>query len=127
MPVTEINIAKGKDKDFLRQLIECIHSVLVQTLEIPEEDKNLRVIEIDPDLFYSKKPYEIFIQITLFKGRTIETKKELYQNIVQELHQKLSIDKNTVFIILNEQPLENWGLRGGQIASDINIGFNINK
>ncbi|WP_028980193.1 tautomerase family protein [Sporocytophaga myxococcoides] len=126
MPVTEISIAKGKDKDFLLQLIECIHSVLVQTLQIPEEDKNLRLIEFDPALFYSKKPYEIFMQITLFKGRTTETKKLLYQNIVQELDKKLSIDKNTVFIILNEQPLENWGLRGGQIASDIIIGFNIN-
>ncbi|MBO9703173.1 MAG: tautomerase family protein [Sporocytophaga sp.] len=110
----------------MRQLIESTHSVLVQTLEIPDEDKNLRVIEFDPDLFYSKKPYEIFIQITLFKGRTIETKKVLFQNIVQELNKKLSIDKDSVFIVLNEQPLENWGLRGGQIASDINIGFNIN-
>lgn len=127
MPVTEISIARGKDKVFLRQLIECTHSVLIKTLEIPEDDKNLRVIEFDPDLFYSKKPYEIFIQITLFKGRTIETKKALYQNIVQELDKKLSINPNTIFIILNEQPLENWGLRGGQIASDINIGFNINK
>ncbi|WP_262506816.1 hypothetical protein [Sporocytophaga myxococcoides] len=39
MPVTDISIAKGKDKDFLLQLIEYIHSVLVHTLQILKKIK----------------------------------------------------------------------------------------
>jgi phenylpyruvate tautomerase PptA (4-oxalocrotonate tautomerase family) len=78
MPVTEINIAKGNDKRFLRQLIDCVHSVLVQIIEIPQNDKNIRLKEFEPDFFDTKEPYKIFIEITLFSGRTIETKKELY-------------------------------------------------
>jgi len=127
MPVTEINIAKGKDKKFLRQLMDEVHSVLVQTLELPKDDKNIRLKEFDPDFFDAKKPYEIFIEITLFSGRTTKTKKELYKNIVYQLNKQLSVDINTVFIILNEQPLENWGIRGGLSALDVNLGFKVNK
>ena len=28
-------------------------------------------------------------------------------------------------VVLNEQPLENWGIRGGQAASDVSLGFQV--
>jgi len=30
-----------------------------------------------------------------------------------------------VFIVLNEQPRENWGIRGGIPASEIGLGFKV--
>jgi hypothetical protein len=30
-----------------------------------------------------------------------------------------------VLIVLHEPPLENWGIRGGQAATDVQLGFKI--
>jgi len=47
----------------------------------------------------------------------------LYKTIVSNLEQKFGIPKNHVKILLREIPKENWGIRGGQAACDIDIGF----
>jgi len=62
----------------------------------------------------------------LFTGRTKETKSQLFQLIVKRLNDKLGIDPQTVFMVLNEQPLENWEVRGGISAADIQFGLKIN-
>jgi phenylpyruvate tautomerase PptA (4-oxalocrotonate tautomerase family) len=35
----------------------------------------------------------------------------------------LGVDPRDVLIVLNEIPLENWGIRGGQSAADVDLGF----
>ena len=72
-----------------------------------------------------KPPYRYIIEITLFSGRTVETKRKLYQTIAESLAAKTGIDINSIFIVLNEQPMENWGVRGGKAACDIDPGFNV--
>jgi hypothetical protein len=41
----------------------------VETRTKASDDKNIRLKEFDPLFFETKKPYEIFIEITLFEGR----------------------------------------------------------
>ncbi len=125
MPSVRIEIADGHDHNFLRSLIEIVADCLVDVLQLLEDDKNIRLIQYSPDLFLSKSPYEIFIEIFLFSGRSAKIKKILYKEIVNKLSDKLNVNKNTVFIILNEQPKENWGIRGGIGADEIELGFNI--
>lgn len=125
MPLTEINIAEGQSGAFKRTFMDSVHAALVECLAIPENDKNIRLKEFDPVLFDSKPPYKYFIEITLFLGRKPETKKKLYQTIVQTLKGALDIDPLEVFILLKEQPLENWGIRGGIPANEVDLGFAI--
>lgn len=47
--------------------------------------------------------------------------KNLYKKIVEKLDARLSIKGETVFIILNEQPKVDLGVRGGKPASDIKL------
>ena len=72
-----------------------------------------------------KAPYSIIIEISMFSGRTLETKKKLYQTIVNTLSDKMKIAKKEIFIVVSEQPKENWGVRGGIAACDLDIGFKI--
>lgn len=61
----------------------------------------------------------------MFKGRTRETKKKLFRSIVIALDSNgLSPYKN-ILITLNEQPTENWGVRGGIPADEADLGFKI--
>jgi phenylpyruvate tautomerase PptA (4-oxalocrotonate tautomerase family) len=72
-----------------------------------------------------KNPYKILIEITLFSGRSDTTKKLLFKEIVSNLTKHLKIQATDVFIVLNEQPKCNWGLRGGIPASEIELGFKV--
>jgi hypothetical protein len=42
-----------------------------------------------------------------------------------EARRGLSPETKDVFIVLQEVPVENWGLRGGIAATDIDFGFKI--
>lgn len=126
MPTVKIELQQGKDKKTLIQLRNLVMDSVVDVLQLPADDRNIRIIEFHPDLFQMKPPYEILIEISLFIGRTKEVKKILYQTIVERLESKGIADKNKVFIVLNEIPAENWGIRGGIPADEINLSFKIN-
>lgn len=101
--------------------MDCIQ----EALKLPANDRNIRLCEYEKGLFQMKEPYKIIIEITLFSGRTIAIKRNLYQFLVNSLQEKLAIKKEEIFILLNEQPKENWGIRGGIAGSDVDLGFKV--
>jgi len=125
MPLIRIDIAKGNDKEFLISLINETMNCIQEVLQLPSNDRNIRLTEFDNELFYMKPPYQLIIEISMFSGRTVETKRKLYQQIVAQLSAVLNLNKEAIFILINEQPKENWGIRGGIAASDLDLGFKI--
>ncbi|MPM06082.1 putative protein.1 [bioreactor metagenome] len=125
MPLVKIETIKGRDRKFLLLLIDSVMNSVQSVLALPADDRNIRLIEYDQELFVMKEPYKYLIEITLFSGRTLNTRKALYANIVSTLEEKAGIRKEEVFIVLNEQPPENWGVRGGTAASDIILDFKV--
>ena len=51
-------------------------------------------------------------------------KRALYRGIVEKL-EGLGVPRDHVKILLRELPKENWGIRGGQAACDLELGFKI--
>ncbi|HAN00681.1 MAG TPA: tautomerase family protein [Marinilabiliales bacterium] len=123
MPLVKVELQKGYDRLKLIKLREIVMSQVVQTLQLPENDQNFRLIEYEPDFFQMKPPYKVIIEISLFSGRTPKTKKLLFQNLVQQLETHQLFERKEVFILLNEQPIENWGVRGGIPANELELGF----
>ena len=125
MPLVKIEIAKGESRQFLVSLknitMDCIRTIL----EIPEDDRNIRVGEYDPELFSMKPPYRIIIQIIMFTGRKNDTKKRLYDHIVSTLSDELGIERGSILIVLNEQPMINWGIRGGLAADEVKLDYRV--
>jgi phenylpyruvate tautomerase PptA (4-oxalocrotonate tautomerase family) len=126
MPTVKIELKKGRDKQTLLKIRDLVLDSVVESLKLPADDRNIRLIEYEPEFFQMKPPYEMLIEITMFSGRTKETKKRLYQTIVEKLDSNGLMNKNKVFIILNEQPAENWGIHGGIPADEIDLGFKVN-
>jgi phenylpyruvate tautomerase PptA (4-oxalocrotonate tautomerase family) len=127
MPLVTITISKGKTKEFKKSISDDVHDSLVAAFKIPDHDRNQRIIEVSPeDLECPSGKVENFITIemTVFPGRSLQAKKALYREIVSRL-QRLEIQSDDILIILNEPPLENWGIRGGYPASEVDIGFRI--
>ena len=128
MPLVKITIRSGKSTDYKKALLDGVHNALVQTFRIPEHDRFQMFYELDMDHFESpanRTDNITIIELTVFNGRSYKAKKDLYKTIVDNLATTPGIDGNDIMIILNEPPLENWGIRGGKPASEVDLGFNI--
>ena len=125
MPFTKVSLAKGNNKTFLNEFKEEIINSIIDVLKLPSDDKNIFIMEYEKEHFEMKDPYKYLIEITMFSGRTDETKRLLFSTIVERLNNKLNIEKESIFILINEQPLNNWGIRGGKSAEDIDLEFKV--
>ncbi len=65
------------------------------------------------------------VTIDAFEGRSTDAKRALYQQIVNSL-EPLGIPRDHVSIVVRDIPRANWGIRGGLVASDIDLGFDVN-
>jgi phenylpyruvate tautomerase PptA (4-oxalocrotonate tautomerase family) len=100
----------------------------VQSFKIAEHDRIQMLHELDDERFEAppaKTDNVTVIEITAFKGRSNEAKKQLYQAIVNNLGKAPGIRGDDIIIILHEPPLENWGIRAGKPASEVNLGFKV--
>jgi phenylpyruvate tautomerase PptA (4-oxalocrotonate tautomerase family) len=128
MPLVTITMIQGKTREFKKSILDAVHDSLVAAFEILDHDRNQRIAEIQSDSFeypLGKTENFVTIELTVFPGRSLQAKKTLYQEIVSRL-QRLEIQGDDILIVLNEPPLENWGIRGGYPASEVDIGFKIN-
>ncbi|WP_394816944.1 tautomerase family protein, partial [Streptomyces lonegramiae] len=55
----------------------------------------------------------------------VPAKRNLYREIVTRL-EAVGIPADHITIVLRESALENWGVRGGQAACDVSLGFDVN-
>ncbi len=127
MPLVRIEIEKGNSVEYKKAILDGVHSALVECISIPDHDRRQRCYELDPVNFEhdGRSSQYTIIEITMFKGRSYEAKKALYSAIVRNLELKPGIPGNDITIIIHEPTLENWGIRGGKPASEVDLGFNV--
>lgn len=92
---------------------------------IPDDDRIQRLYEISKKNFDVSSEDFTLIEITIFEGRSIETKRLLYSSIVDNLSQNPGISSKNILIVLHEVPLVNWGISGGRPASEVDLGFKV--
>ena len=127
MPNTRIEVKRGWIGEQRAAVIEAVHAAMVETIRIPEHDRALRLIEHDPADFSAptdKSDKYTLIEITLFAGRSPEAKRRLYRALVRNLS-ALGIPPMDIKTVLIEVPMEDWGIRGGKAASEVDLGFEV--
>lgn len=125
MPLTRIEVRKQWPAEQVQAIMEAVLEAQREALQLPVNDRQLRYIEHKPEQFHvppGKSENYTLVEISLFAGRSIEAKRALYRAVVKNLG-ALGIAANDVFIVLNEIALENWGIRGGIPACDVDLGF----
>jgi phenylpyruvate tautomerase PptA (4-oxalocrotonate tautomerase family) len=126
MPSTRIVTgcwARGSE----RKVIEAVQSALVSALKLPEKDRDVVIDTYDETsriVMTGRSQRYTRVEVTLFAGRSMEAKRELYRAVVANLA-GLGVPETEVKTILIEVPTENWGLRGGYPASELDLGFKI--
>jgi len=126
MPNTTIETRSGWIAE-APAVINAVQSALREALQLPEWDRTVRLIEHQPSHFAcppGKGPRYTLVEVTMFAGRSMDAKRSLYKAIVRSLG-ALGVPAGDIKITLIEVPQENWGIRGGQPASEISLGFEI--
>ncbi len=127
MPITRIEGRRPRSAEEVQALIEAVYLAQREGLKVPEWDRQIRYIEHRPENFHvvpGRSENYLLVEISLFAGRSVEAKRALYRAVVQRLG-RLGVDAQDITILLHEVPAENWGIRGGQVASEVELGFKV--
>ena len=128
MPLVQIDVQQGHSTAHRRAILDGVHAALVECFKIPDHDRHQVLREHAGENFDrppGKSENVTVVQLFAFAGRSREAKRDLFAAIVRNLQRAPGIDPLDVFIVLCEPPRENWGIRGGQQASGLDLGFKV--
>jgi phenylpyruvate tautomerase PptA (4-oxalocrotonate tautomerase family) len=127
MPLVRIEILKGRSTAERKRLLQAVHAALVEAFRIPEDDRTQRITEHDPENFEippGRSENYTLVEITAFPGRSPTAKRALYKAIVRNLGEG-GISADDILVVLQEPSMENWGIRGGRSADEVDLGFQV--
>jgi phenylpyruvate tautomerase PptA (4-oxalocrotonate tautomerase family) len=127
MPSATIEVRRQYSQIEEEGIIEAVHTAMIEALKIPITDKTIRLIVHEPHRFTAppgKTDKYTLVNIDLFSGRSLDAKKALYQAIVRNFTE-FGIPADQIKILLRESPAENWGIKGGIPASEVDLGFKV--
>jgi phenylpyruvate tautomerase PptA (4-oxalocrotonate tautomerase family) len=97
------------------RMSQAIHSCVVDALKFPLEKRAHRFFHMERGDFYwpasASEKYTI-IEISMFEGRSIETRKHLIRLLFQRVCAQADRKPNEIEITITETPKCNWGFRG---------------
>ncbi len=125
MPNATIEVRRRYTPEEEAAIIDAVHAAMMEGLKIPEGDKTVRLVVHEPHRFPHESEWYTLVDIDLFSGRSFGAKKALYEAIVRNLG-PFGIPGDQIKILLRESPAENWGIRGGVPASEVDLGFEVN-
>ncbi len=109
-----------------RQLLNAVQAALEEGIKIPDWDRDI-VVDIYNDNLRVSPPNRTSkytrIEIGLYAGRSLDSKRALYRAIVRNLA-GLGVEANDLKTILLEFPLDNCAPHGAEAACDIqDLGY----
>jgi phenylpyruvate tautomerase PptA (4-oxalocrotonate tautomerase family) len=129
MPFAIIEVGHSWSDEQEVAIIDAVHNALVAAFKIPQNDKHVRLIEHKPHRFaapptLAHPELSTLVSIDCIAGRSLDAKRALYREIVERL-EPIGIPRDHVSIVVRESPLDNWGIWGGQPASEVDLGFKV--
>lgn len=127
MPLVRIEVREGWSDLDKGRLLQAVHEALVYAFKIPDDDRTQRIVEHraeDFELPPGRSEKYVLIEITAFPGRSTEAKRALYAAIVRNVGE-VGVPLEDVMIVLHDTPMENWGIRGGRSADEVDLGYQL--
>ena len=121
MPFVRISLRKGKSPDYLKALSDNIQHALVDTFDVPENDRFQTIHQHDENELIFDRTYLagprsddfVYISITIGRPRTAETKKALYRRLVDLLAQSPGLRPEDVMIVISTSAPEDCSFGDG--------------
>ena len=128
VPNATIEIRRQCSREDEEGMIDAIHAAMIEALKIPERDKTIRLVVHEPHRFPAPPGRDnryTLVDIDLIAGRSLDAKKALYRAIVKNF-EPFGIPADHIKVLLRESPAEDWGVRGGVPASEVDLGYEVN-
>jgi phenylpyruvate tautomerase PptA (4-oxalocrotonate tautomerase family) len=127
--LARIDVLEGRTVDEKHAMVEAVRGALSEALHAPAEDPTVRLAEYPAELYilpYPDRHSDRFalVEITLFAGRSMDTKRHLYDAVVRQLSD-VGVPPKDVLIVLHESPMHNWAVDGGTPANEADVGFDV--
>ncbi|BAT53845.1 hypothetical protein NOS3756_28080 [Nostoc sp. NIES-3756] len=109
------------------ELSDIIHASLVKVLKISPEKRFHRFLPLDKTDFYyppDRTENYLVIEIVMFDGRTVDTKKQLLRDLIKSINEQLQIAVNDIEITIFETAKHNWGIRGVP-GDELNLNYKV--
>ncbi|ODG97678.1 4-oxalocrotonate tautomerase [Nostoc sp. KVJ20] len=97
------------------ELSNIIHTSVIEVLQLTPEKRFHRFFPLDQSDFYypsDRSDNYLIIEISMFEGRSVETKKQLIHLLIKNINENLNIPVYDIEITIFETPKYNWGIRG---------------
>ena len=109
------------------RLSDIIHDAAMAELGLPEDKRFHRFIALEPADF--RHPADrgagyTVIEISMFEGRSAETKKALLHRLMADIAAGLDLPPKAIEITIFETPRANWGIRG-QTGDALTLGYKV--
>ncbi len=129
VPSSQVEVRRQYSRVDEVGIIDAVHESLVAAFKIPPGDRHVRLVVHEAHRFataprLSQPDRYTLVTIDCFAGRSIDAKRSLYQEIVDRLT-PFGIPADHVTIVVRDSTTENWGIRGGRAACDVDLGFDI--
>lgn len=96
-------------------LSDIVHATNRGVLGLPDDKRFHRFIALDAEDFVhppDRSPAYTIIEISMFEGRGVDTKKALLKAMMKNISDGLGIALEDIEITLFETPKANWAIRG---------------
>jgi phenylpyruvate tautomerase PptA (4-oxalocrotonate tautomerase family) len=129
MALARVELLHGRSVEDKEAIVTAVRAALSTALGAPPEDPTVRLAEYPSGQMTVPYPDRIsdrytLVEVTMFAGRSLATKRRLYKEIVAGLG-RCGVPPNDVLIVVHEPPMENWGVSGGLPASEVDPGFKV--
>lgn len=122
MPLSRISLQAGKPASYRRAVLDAVQRALVETFNVPSDDRFMVLTEHDREDFVFDRGYLgidrsddfVLIQLTVSNTRPLAKKQALYKRIVGLLAESPGIRPEDVMINLVEVLPENWSFGHGE-------------
>ena len=120
--------ARAEHLDRVRSaLSDAIHTVMMRTLGLPEDKRFHRFIPLAAEDFVypaDRGPGYTVIEISMFEGRSEDTKRACLTGLMQDVAEATNIPIEAVEITITETPKANWGIRGF-VADELALTYKV--
>lgn len=98
-----------------RRLSDAIHAAVVEALAYPLDKRAHRFFPLERDDFFypaGRTDRYTIVEISMFEGRTMETKKRLIRLLFERVREACGIGPADFEVTIFETPRGHWGFRG---------------
>ena len=98
-----------------RAISDVLHGCVTSALGLPQDKRFHRFISLEQDDFIhpaDRSSQYTILEISMFEGRSGDTKKQLITSLFRKFEEDLGIVAQDLEITIRETPKANWGIRG---------------